>query len=280
MSVARFVADQRTMHRVPHTVSCAILGISISWFYKWVGRGPTERARRRAALDARVRELFEASKATYGSPRIHADLVEAGEKVSVNTVADSMRRQGLQGRKPKRRRGLTRQDRTAPKFPDLLHRDFTAPAPNVKWCGDITEIPTDEGKLYLGLGAGPAFAPAAGQRDLGAPRRRAGLRRDQDGRGGARRARGHRRGDLPHRSRIYLHGNEFSPRCAESSGCRNRWDGSVHVSITLPRRRSSPPSNTRSCPGTNSPRKPTHARLSWPGARTSTTADADTARPH
>jgi transposase InsO family protein len=44
---------------------------------------------------------------------------------------------------------LTRQDSTAPKFPDLLHRDFTAPAPNVKWCGDITEIPTDEGKLYF-----------------------------------------------------------------------------------------------------------------------------------
>ena len=59
------------------------------------------------------------------------------------------RRQGLQGRKPKRRRGLTRQDRSAPKFPDLLHRDFTAAAPNVKCCGDITEIPTDEGKLYL-----------------------------------------------------------------------------------------------------------------------------------
>jgi putative transposase len=58
VSVARFVADQRTMHRVPHTVTCAILGISISWFYKWIGRGPTERQRRRAALDARVRELF------------------------------------------------------------------------------------------------------------------------------------------------------------------------------------------------------------------------------
>jgi putative transposase len=149
VSVARFVADQRTMHRVPHTVTCAILGISISWFYTWIGREPTDRPRRRAALDARMRELFEASKRSYGSPRIHADLVEAGETVSVNTVADSMRRQGLQGRKPKRQRGLTRQDRSAPKFPDLRRRDFSAPAPNAKWCGDITEIPTDEGKLYL-----------------------------------------------------------------------------------------------------------------------------------
>ena len=60
-----------------------------------------------------------------------------------------MRRQGLQGRKPKRRRGLTKQDKSAPVFADLLRRDFTAAAPNQKWCGDITEIPTDEGKLYL-----------------------------------------------------------------------------------------------------------------------------------
>jgi transposase InsO family protein len=81
--------------------------------------------------------------------RIHADLVEDGWAVSVNTVAHSMRRQGLQGRKPKHRKGLTKQDVTAAKFPDLLQRDFTAAAPNTKWCGDITEIPTDEGKLYL-----------------------------------------------------------------------------------------------------------------------------------
>lgn len=60
-----------------------------------------------------------------------------------------MRRQGLQGRRPKHRKGLTRQDAKAPKFPDLVHRDFTTMAPNVRWCGDVTEIPTDEGKLYL-----------------------------------------------------------------------------------------------------------------------------------
>ena len=55
MSVARFIADQRTMHRVPHALTCAILGVSVSWFYKWVARGPTPTGlRRRAALDAAV----------------------------------------------------------------------------------------------------------------------------------------------------------------------------------------------------------------------------------
>ena len=149
MSVARFIADQRTFHGVPHAVCCAILGVSVSWFYKWLHRKPTDRERRRAELDTRVAELFAASKCSYGSPRIHADLLEEGWKVSVNTVAESMRRQGLQGRKPKRSRGLTRQDKKAAKFPDLVKRDFTASAPNLKWCGDITEIRTDEGKLFL-----------------------------------------------------------------------------------------------------------------------------------
>lgn len=60
-----------------------------------------------------------------------------------------MRRQQLVARKIRRRNGLTRQDRTAPKFPDLVKRDFTADAPNRKWVGDMTEIPTDHGKLYL-----------------------------------------------------------------------------------------------------------------------------------
>lgn len=149
MSVARFIADQRTFHRVPHAVCCAILGVSVSWFYKWLDRPLTGRQRRQSELDAEVRRMFTASKRTYGSPRIHADLIEAGWALSVNTVADSMRRQGLQGRKPKHSKGLTRQDKKAPTFPDLLRRDFTASVPNVKWCGDMTEIPTDEGKLYL-----------------------------------------------------------------------------------------------------------------------------------
>jgi transposase InsO family protein len=149
VSVARFIADQRTFYRVPVAVCCAILGLSVGWFYKWIKAPVTDQTRRRRELDAKVAELFDASGRTYGSPRIYRDLVEAGWQVGENTVADSMRRQGLAGRKPKWRRALTRQDRTAAKFPDLVRRDFTAPAPNVKWCGDITEIPTDEGKLYL-----------------------------------------------------------------------------------------------------------------------------------
>ena len=149
MSVARFVADQRTFYRVPVAVTCLLLGVSVSWFYKWTGREPTKTQRRRAKVDAAVAAEFTARRGRHGSPRLYCDLREKGWTVSVRTVADSMRRQGLVARKIKRRNQLTRQDKTKALFPDLLRRDFTADAVNLRWVGDITEIPTAAGKLYL-----------------------------------------------------------------------------------------------------------------------------------
>lgn len=158
MSVARFIADQRTMYRVPHTVVCALLGVSLAWFYKWLERatGPsatnglhTPRARRRDTIDRAVKIAFVKARGLHGSPRLHADLRDDGWEVSEKTVAESMRRQGLIARRIRRRNGLTRQDKTAPKFPDLMRRDFTADRINARWVGDITEIPTAAGKLYL-----------------------------------------------------------------------------------------------------------------------------------
>ena len=153
MSVARFIAAQRTEHRVSHAKCCRWLGVSESWFYKWKDRPPTARQARRAELDAAVKASFDDSggtPGTYGSPRVWEDLVAAGWKVSINTVAASMARQGLAGRSPKRkRRCLTRPDKAAEPIPDLVKRDFRAERIDQRWCGDLTEVPTDEGKLYL-----------------------------------------------------------------------------------------------------------------------------------
>ena len=78
MSVARFVADQRTFYRVPHTMTCSLLGVSLSWFYKWISRTPTPTQRRRAEVDAAVADAFARARGLHGSPRLHADLREAG----------------------------------------------------------------------------------------------------------------------------------------------------------------------------------------------------------
>ena len=150
MSVASFVAAQRTDHDVSQALSCRALGISESWFYKWRDRPPTPRDQHRVTLDAAVRRSFEDSDGDYGSPRVLADLREWGWRVSKKSVEASMARQGLVARPKRRFRSLTRPDKAAPPAPDLLRRDFSAQAINEKWCGDLTEIRTGEGKLYLG----------------------------------------------------------------------------------------------------------------------------------
>jgi putative transposase len=146
--VAEFIASCRTKHGIPHAIACRALEVSQSWFYKWINRTPTAREQRRDRLDTEIRRLFTASGATYGSPRIARDLRDEGWAVSTNTVAARMVELGLAGRAPKRRRSLTRQGRR-PAAPDLVHRGFTAVAPDVLWCGDVTQIDTGEGPLYL-----------------------------------------------------------------------------------------------------------------------------------
>lgn len=148
MIVAEFIASQRTTFGIPHAIACRALGVSQSWFYKWINRRPTARQQRRAALDEEIRRLFTASGGTYGSPRITGDLRDAGWRVSTNTVAARMAELGLAGRPRRRRRSLTRPGRR-PAAPDLVRRVFAAVAPDVLWCGDVTQIDTDEGPLYL-----------------------------------------------------------------------------------------------------------------------------------
>jgi putative transposase len=150
VSLAGFVATQRTEHGIPHATACRALGVSQAWLYKWRHGDVSKRRARQQALAAAIAELFARHKGTYGSPRITADLNEAGWRVSVNTVAAVMAELGLVARPKRRRRGLTKPDKAARKAPDLLKRNFAAPAvPNVAWVGDLTEIPNDEGAFYL-----------------------------------------------------------------------------------------------------------------------------------
>jgi transposase InsO family protein len=147
--VAAFIAAQRARYGIPYAVACRALGVSQSWFYKWRrGDTSTRRARRRQLADE-VRRLFERHRGRYGSPRITADLVEAGWKVSENTVAGLMRELHLTARPRKRRKATTRPDGGRWRAPDLVRRQFAARLPNQKWFGDGTEVATGQGKLHL-----------------------------------------------------------------------------------------------------------------------------------
>jgi putative transposase len=160
--VAGLIAAQRDRYGVPHAVSCRALGVSQSWFYKWAGGVLPPRAARRNRLKAEVARLFRVHAGKCGSPRITADLREAGWTVSTNTVAGLMREQGLAARPKKRRTATTRPGKGRWRAPDLVRRDFGAARANVKWFGDGTELVTGQGKLYLA-----SVLDAASRRVLG-----------------------------------------------------------------------------------------------------------------
>lgn len=148
--MAAFIAAQRAQFGIPYATSCRALGVSQAWLYKWLHGDTSLRRARRQALTTLVITLFRRHRGRYGSPRITDDLRELGWKVSVNTVAQIMAEQHLIARPKRRRRGLTRPDKSARKAPDLLCRNFAPPVRvNVAWVGDLTEIPCDEGPFYL-----------------------------------------------------------------------------------------------------------------------------------
>jgi putative transposase len=146
--VAGFIATQRDAHQIPHATACRALDVSPAWFYKWRDGDASSRRARREQLAVEVRRLFAAHRGRYGSPRITADLHEAGWRVSKNTVAKIMAEQRLVARR-RRRRGGTRPGKARWRAPDLVGRRFAAAQVNRKWYSDGTEIVTDEGKLFL-----------------------------------------------------------------------------------------------------------------------------------
>jgi transposase InsO family protein len=131
---------------------CRVLGIARSSFYHWKATAAARAARQAddAALAERIRAVHAAFDGTYGVPRITAELRERGVRVNHKRVARVMRGIGLAGLRMRRRQRTTIPDPAAAKAPDLIGRDFTAPAPNLRYVGDITYLPVGErGFLYL-----------------------------------------------------------------------------------------------------------------------------------
>ena len=130
---------------------CRVLGLSRSGYYAWLERAPSARAAANDALTIRIRAIHERSRATYGCPRVHAELAATGERINHKRVARLMRREGLAGVSRRRGTRTTVRDRDARPAPDLVDRDFTADRRDRLWVADITYIQTWAGFLYLAV---------------------------------------------------------------------------------------------------------------------------------
>jgi transposase InsO family protein len=146
----QFVDDHRGAFGVKRL--CQVLSVSRTGFYRWLA-GVDARARR-AATDARLAEriavIHRDSDGTYGAPRVTAELRDGGLPVNHKRVARIMRAWGIVGFHQRKKVRTTIPEPSATPVPDLLRRDFIAPAPNTRYVGDITYLPVGNGQfLYL-----------------------------------------------------------------------------------------------------------------------------------
>lgn len=129
---------------------CRVLKVSRSGYYAWKQRPQSRRESANEDLLAVIRSVYQISRKTYGSPRVHAYLRRKGYLCGRNRVARLMHKHNIVARKAHRRRPVTTQPypgaRTAL---NLLNREFSAALPNQKWVSDITYIDTAEGWLFL-----------------------------------------------------------------------------------------------------------------------------------
>jgi transposase InsO family protein len=133
----------------PIDVMCDVLNVSRSGFYAWRTRPPAEHATQDAQLAVEISASHRRSRATYGSPRIHADLKARGIRVGKKRVERLLREQGLEVRRKRRFRSTTDSNHDHPIAPNVLDRCFHVELPNTAWVTDVTYIWTLEGWLYL-----------------------------------------------------------------------------------------------------------------------------------
>jgi putative transposase len=131
---------------LPVEICCRVLVVSASGYYAWRNRPPSQRALRHAWLTEQIRAVHAASRGTYGSRRVHAELrMGRGLVVGYHAVEMLMRRAGIHGLPGSRR---PRPKHQTPTASVLVNRDFARSSPNQLWVTDITAHPTREGKVY------------------------------------------------------------------------------------------------------------------------------------
>ena len=152
----------------PVSAMCRVLAVSTSGFYGWKSQPVSARETRDAVLRVRVHRAFDASRRTYGSPRVRAELCAEGDVVSTKKVATLMREEGLAARAKKRFRATTDSKHSDPIAANIVERNFITEEKNDTWVTDVTCIWTGlvvvaacEGPVICSVGAVCAAAGRA-----------------------------------------------------------------------------------------------------------------------
>lgn len=147
-----FIFIARRCDDLPVAVCCRVMGVSTSAFYAWQANPVSGRDWDDAQLTNTIVDIHRMSRRCYGSPRVHAELrLGEGIRCSRKRVERLMRQAAVSGIYRRKGRGCTRRDPDAAPSADLVKRRFAVDGPDRLWVMDLSEHPTDEGKVYLGV---------------------------------------------------------------------------------------------------------------------------------
>jgi transposase InsO family protein len=128
---------------------CKVLAVSRSGYYKWVHRTPSKRELKNKLLTHEIKQIYQASKGRYGSPRIAKELNMQGLKASQNLVAKLMRKEQIRSIIRKKYRVTTNSSHSYAVAENVLNRGFAVKEENKVWVSDITYVSTLQGWVYL-----------------------------------------------------------------------------------------------------------------------------------
>lgn len=127
----------------------AAFSVSRGGYYQFRQSKLCERGAEDERLLAKIKDIYQASRQTYGSPRIVAELRDQGETCSRRRVSKIMKKAGIAAKMKKCFKVTTRANPRALAAPNLLQQDFTAKEPDKRWVADFTYVATQEGWLYV-----------------------------------------------------------------------------------------------------------------------------------
>jgi putative transposase len=130
---------------------CKVLKLARSGYYAWIKRKPSPRTQENEILSQQIQQIHQASRQTYGSPRIHAALVAQGWQVGRQRVVRLMAKLGIGACTKGKFKVTTDAEHDLPIAQNVLARNFITTEPDRAWVADMTYIWTTEGWLYLAV---------------------------------------------------------------------------------------------------------------------------------
>lgn len=142
-----YIHNNRPMWQL--RMMCRLLGVSKSGYFAWLNRPESHRSVTDRSITVKIKAIHATSRRTYGSPRVHRELVANGLEIGRRRVERLMKAVGINAKPPRRFVTTTDSKHDDPIAEDLIQQHFSAEAQDQRWVTDITYVHTDEGWLFV-----------------------------------------------------------------------------------------------------------------------------------